>query len=126
MRVISVPFSYLKNCKKLICANQYLIVLTGRSVLILSREMELVKQIDGFQYLYDGQLSPDGTKLLLISTGANFYMLSMDTLELLWKARVKEGKYCNFSSSNLFLNFSSRNSISRLAITSEEYTFKLL
>ena len=95
MRVISVPCSYLKNCKKLICANQYVIVLTGRSVLILSREMELLKQIDGFQYLYDGQLSPDGTKLLLISTGANFYMLSMDTLELLWKARVKEGKYCN-------------------------------
>ena len=79
----------------MIVANQYFILLTGRSVLILTKEMELVKQIDGFQYVYDGKLSPDGTKLLLISNGANFYMLSLECLELLWKARLKEGKYCN-------------------------------
>lgn len=95
MKIVSVPCSYLKNCKKMIVADQYFILLTGRSVLILTKEMELVKQIDGFQYVYDGKLSPDGTKLLLISNGANFYMLSLDRLELLWKARVKEGKYCN-------------------------------
>lgn len=95
MRVVSVPCPYLKNCKKMILANQYLIVLTGRSVIILSKEKELIKQIDGFQYVYDGRVSPDGTKLLLISNGANFYMLSLESLELLWKSRLKEGKYCN-------------------------------
>lgn len=102
MKVVSVPCTYLKNCKRLITTEKYFIVLTGRSVLVLTKTFELIKKIDGFKYVYNGKVSPDGTKLLLISNGAEFYMLSLETLDLLWKNRVKEGKYCNLEGKGIW------------------------
>lgn len=95
MKVSSIPCEYLQACKKAIVTNEYLIILTGRSILILSKTFQLIKRIDGLKYAYEGMVSPDGKMLLIISSGANFYMLSLITLELLWKERVKEGKYCH-------------------------------
>lgn len=90
MKAVTIPNEHLKNAKQFITTKSYLIALTGTNVLVLTHKMELVKKIEGFRNAYDGFLSPDETRLLILSTKMMFWMLSLESLEILWKSKLKE------------------------------------
>ena len=90
MRIVKQSCPHLKNAKRVIVSDRYILVLTGKSLLILNRSYELLQTVSGLNHVYNGVISPDGKKLLLISNGNQFYVISLDTLELEWKCRVKK------------------------------------
>ena len=90
MRIVKQLNPHFKKAKKVILSDRYVFVLTGNSLLILSKAYELIKTIDGLNHVYNGVLSPDEQKLLLISNGNHFYVVTLASLELEWKCRVKK------------------------------------
>lgn len=100
MKLVQIKCDHLRKAKKVIASDEYLFVLTGQSVVILKKDMEYVKTITGFRYTYNGHVSPDGKQLLLISNEPVFYIISIETLEMTARCRLKgnvegiEGQGC--------------------------------
>ena len=100
MNLKSISCAYLKNAKKIIVSESYIVILTGKAIIILDKARNYVKTLDGLKYAYEGLLSPDGKKLLVISNEPEFYILSLDTLEIINHCKLKgtvsgiEGKGC--------------------------------
>lgn len=82
MDVKQISCAYLKYAKKIVISKYYIIILTGRAIIVLDKERNFVKRLDGLRYSYEGLLSPDETKLLIISNEPDFYIFSLDTLEI--------------------------------------------
>lgn len=59
----------------------YIIGCTGRRAKILDRNLNLVGEVDGLDYVYSARMSPNGKKLLLISNGNKFYTADMETYQ---------------------------------------------
>lgn len=91
MKLTSIHCEGIKKAKKLICTEDYYITLSGRRVTFMDKEMKIVKVLDKFIYAYNGSVCPDGKYLLVISNSPIFYLISLETLELAAKVRVKGG-----------------------------------
>lgn len=50
---------------------------TGKRAVILDRQYNLLKTVEGLDYVYTAHLSPDEKQLLLISTGNKFYVTDL-------------------------------------------------
>ena len=67
---------------------------TGKQIIAYDKCMHELNKIDGLQYAYCGLLSPDETKLLVVSSSKHFYVIS--TTDFASEKRVIRGKnYAN-------------------------------
>lgn len=100
MEIKPISCAYLKNAKKVVISKNYIIILTGKAIIVLDKERNYVKTVDGLKYAYEGLLSPDETKLLIISNEPEFYIFSLDALEITDRCILKgnvstiEGRGC--------------------------------
>jgi len=91
MKLIPLKCPHLKNAKNIIPHPNYLFVLTGKAIIILDRNFEHIKTVEGLKYAYRGSLSPDQTKLLVTSNDNMFYILSLESLEITYRCSIKGG-----------------------------------
>ena len=110
MKIEPISCAYFKNAKKVFVSKLYIIILTGKAIIVLDKERNYVKTIDGLKYAYEGLLSPDESKLLIISNEPEFYIFSLDTLEITNRGKLKgnistiEGHGCwSPNGKNIFL-----------------------
>lgn len=89
MKIEPISSVYFKNAKKVVVSKLYIIILTGKAIIVLDKERNYVKTIDGLKYAYEGLLSPDGGNLLIISNKPEFYIFSLDTLEITGRYKLK-------------------------------------
>ena len=47
----------------------------------MDKQLNLIHTVEGLEYVYSAEVSPDETKLLLISNGNRFYIVDMHTFE---------------------------------------------
>lgn len=78
-----------KKCKNFIIENGYFIGLSGQQAVCYDSEFKLVSSVDKLRYVYHGEISPDGKKILLASTENRFSIHKLPDLELICKATVK-------------------------------------
>lgn len=94
----------------LIVSDSYLIGCTGKRVAVLDREYQLLHTIEGLDYVYSADVSPDEKKLLLISNDNKFYITDFESGEKI-RVTVKspynynlEGRGCwSFDGKSIFI-----------------------
>lgn len=100
MKLKPIKWKPFNRAKDISISDSYIIGCTGPKAIILDKQLNLVHIIDGLEYVYSAQMSPDEKHLLLISNGNKFYIVNMLTFE---KTRVTvraphnsylEGKGC--------------------------------
>lgn len=69
--------SEIAKAKAIDVSHNYVVSTTGRQAKIFDRNMQLLHVVKNLQYVYRCIISPDETKILLISTGNWFYSVSL-------------------------------------------------
>ena len=72
MDISKIKASFLSKAQGIILGKKYVVFLTGRRAIITDKQLNVITEIGGLFYVYKGELSPDETKLLLISNGTVF------------------------------------------------------
>ena len=78
-RIKCKPFERAKNLN---ISESYIIGCTGRKAVVLDKQLNIVHIVENLDYVYEALLSPDETKMLLISTGNKFYIVDMQTFDM--------------------------------------------
>lgn len=91
MKLTRIPCEGVQKAKKLLLTKKYYIALSGQRVTFMNHSFEIVKVLEKFTHSYNGSISPDGKYLLVISNSPMFYLISLETLELIDKVRIKGG-----------------------------------
>lgn len=114
----------LRHSKNLTLTSKYIILYKGTSVAVYDYEFVCLKKIPNLKYVYNGYVSPDETKLLLVSNANRYYLISLEDFSVLSTRSIKspydeglEGKAC-WTSNNSFL-LPVQNSISLLSTLRE-------
>ena len=110
----------LRHSKNLTLTSRYIILYRGASVVIYDYKFVCQKKILNLKYVYNGYVSPDETKLLLVSNTNRYYLISLENFSMLSTHSIKspynenlEGIAC-WSSNDSFL-LPVQNSISMLS-----------
>ena len=110
----------LKYAKNLTLTSRYIILYRGTSVVIYDHKGSCRKKIPNLKYVYNGYVSPDETKLLLVSNTNRYYLFSLEDFSLLSSHTIKapynanlEGLACWYSNGSFLLPV--QNSISMLS-----------
>ena len=101
----------LRYCKNHIIDKGYLIGFTGKQSLCYDSDFNKISTFDKLKYVYNGDVSPNGENILLISNENRFSVHNFPNLELLYNISVKapyngnlEGKACwSFDGKKIFL-----------------------
>ena len=75
----------LERAKNLCVSRSYIVGCTGKKAAIMDKQLNLIHTIEGLDYVYSAEVSPDETKLLLISTLNKFYIVDLLTI---WKDKA--------------------------------------
>lgn len=89
MKLKRIRNSLLSECKNYILDTKYIIGFTGRRVLLLDYDFQLVASCDKLSYAYTGELSPDKQKLLTVSAENRFYIHTYPSLEPINRVTVR-------------------------------------
>ena len=81
MKLERIKCKPLERATNFCISNSYIIGCTGRKAVILDKQLNLIHTVEGLEYVYSAQLSPNESKLLLISTLNKFYIVDMQTFE---------------------------------------------
>lgn len=81
MKLERIKCKPLEKAKNLCVSQSYIIGCTGQKAAIMDKQLNLIHTVDGLEYVYSAEVSPDETKLLLISNGNKFYIVDMHTFE---------------------------------------------
>ena len=81
MKLERIKCKPLERAKDLFVSRSYIIGCTGQKAAIMDRQLNLIHTVEGLEYVYSAEVSPDETKLLLISNGNKFYVVDMHTFE---------------------------------------------
>ena len=81
MKLERIKCKPLERAKNLCISQSYIIGCTGQKATIMDRQLNLICTVEGLEYVYSAEVSPDETKLLLISNGNKFYIVDMHTFE---------------------------------------------
>ena len=110
----------LRHSKNLTLTSRYIILYNGSSVVIYDYEFVCQKKILNLKYVYNGYVSPDETKLLLVSNKNRYYLVSLENFSVLKTCSIKsphngnlEGNACWNSNDSFFLPV--QNDISMLS-----------
>ena len=82
MKLQQIKCKHLNRTQDIFVSPSYIIACTGRRAIILNRQYQLLHTIEKLDYVYDGEVSPDEKKLLLVSTGNKFYVVDLETYEM--------------------------------------------
>ena len=82
MKLEKIKCKPLERVKKLCISKSYIIGCTGQKAIILDKQLNLVHTVENLNYVYTAQISPDESKLLLISNGNQFYIVDMQTFDV--------------------------------------------
>ncbi len=88
-KVKKLNFPILSRAKSLAISDSYIITFTGKKANIFDKNLNLLYTISDLQYVYHGYISPDESKLLMVSTANIFYVFSLDNFECLKKYSFK-------------------------------------
>ena len=91
MDISKIKASFLSKAQGIILGKKYVVFLTGRRAIITDKQLNVITEIGGLFYVYKGELSPDETKLLLISNGTVFYVVDLNDFSL--KRYAIKGRY---------------------------------
>lgn len=78
MRLQQIKCPFASHAKGIVTSQKYVIFLTGRRAVIADKKLNILKEIENLFYVYRGSVSPDETKLLLISSGMVFYIVDLN------------------------------------------------
>mgnify|MGYP004661287065 FL=1 len=92
MNLSKIYYPNLSRSKYFTFSKNYFISCTGKRALIFDKKLQLIKEVDKLNYVYNAIVSPDESKVLLISNSNCFYILSLENF-IVTKYRVN-GKYC--------------------------------
>lgn len=67
-----------RSAKKVLVSNDYIVLLTGTSAIILNQDFYVLHRITKLNYVYNGKISPNQKKLLLISNDNFFYIVDLE------------------------------------------------
>lgn len=81
MRLERIKCKPLERAKNLCVSQSYIVGCTGQKAAIMDKQLNLIHTVEGLDYVYSAEVSPDETKLLLISNGNRFYIVDMHTFE---------------------------------------------
>lgn len=81
MRLERIKCKPLERAKNLCVSQSFIIGCTGKKAAIMDKQLNLIHTVEGLEYVYSAEVSPDETKLLLISNGDTFYVVDMQTFE---------------------------------------------
>lgn len=91
MRLQQIKCPFASRAKGIVTSQKYVIFLTGRRAIIADKKLNILKEIENLFYVYRGSVSPDETKLLLISSGMVFYIVDLNDFST--KRYLVRGKY---------------------------------
>jgi hypothetical protein len=119
LRIKKVKIPLFSNIKGITSSEKFIVTFTGRRANIFNKNLELLYTIDDLYYVYNGYISPDESKILLVSTGNKFYIYSLNTFECLQKYSLKgrlnynlEGQAAwDFNGENFLINASDKNTL---------------
>lgn len=99
MKLERIKCKALDNVRGLCQSKSYIIGCTGPKVIIMDRQMNIVHTVDKLDYVYSADVSPDETKLLLVSNSNKFYIVDLQTFHVERVTvrkpfRCDEGKGC--------------------------------
>lgn len=110
----------LRYSKNLTLTSKYIISYRGASVVIYDHKFACQKKISNLKYVYNGYVSPDETKLLLVSNTNRYYLFSLENFSMLTSHTIKspynanlEGRACWCSNDSFLVPV--QNSISMLS-----------
>ena len=81
MKLERIKCKPLERAKNLYISQSYIIGCTGQKTAIMDKQLNLIHTVEGLEYVYSAEVSPDETKLLLISNGNKFYIVDLHTFE---------------------------------------------
>ena len=81
MKLERIKCKPLERAKDLCVSRSYIVGCTGQKAAILDKQRNLLHTVEGLEYVYSAEVSPDETKLLLISNGNKFYIVDLYTYE---------------------------------------------
>ena len=81
MKLERIKCKPLERAKNLYISQSYIIGCTGQKAAIMDKQLNLIHTVEGLEYVYSAEVSPDETKLLLISNGNKFYIVDLHTFE---------------------------------------------
>jgi hypothetical protein len=81
MKLERIKCKPLERAKNLFVSQSYIIGCTGQKAAIMDKQLNLIHTVEGLEYVYSAEVSPDETKVLLISNGNWFYIVDMHTFE---------------------------------------------
>ena len=81
MKLQKVKCKSLSYVKEIFVSDSYIIGCTGKKANILDKQFKLLQTIEGLDYVYSAEISPDEKKLLLVSNGNKFYVVNLETGE---------------------------------------------
>lgn len=122
IKLQEVKFDCLKNEKSIAFSNKYVIICTGKRVIVCDRDLSVLKTFCDMHYVYDAKISPDEQQLLLISSSNCFYVVDLNSFEIRKHTVIGtysgnlEGRGCwAFDSQSFYLVGSSkRNGVSAI------------
>lgn len=79
MKFQRVKCKALLYAKEIFVSKSYIITCTGKKANILDKKFHLLQTIEGLDYVYSAEMSPDEKELLLISNGNKFYVVNIET-----------------------------------------------
>ena len=74
MKLERIKCKPLERAKNLCTSQSFIIGCTGQKAAIMDKQLNLIHTVEGLEYVYSADVSPDETKLLLISNGNKFYV----------------------------------------------------
>lgn len=81
MKLKRVKCKPLERAKNLCVSQSYIVGCTGQKAAIMDKQLNLIHTVEGLEYVYSADISPDETKLLLISNSNKFYIVDLHTFE---------------------------------------------
>lgn len=94
MKITKIKCPYFNHTKSFTVTDDKIILYSGKRAVILNKSFELLGEITGLNYVYNGKVSPDGKNLLLLSNGNCFYVVSLESMAVT-KITLKR-KYSGF------------------------------
>lgn len=109
MTLEKIKYPFLRYSKSASISRKYIVFSTGKSIIICNKDFDILHTVDNLDYAYHVFISPDESKLLVISNGNRFYLIDLMSFNVI-STRTKapynanlEGRGCWMKDSRSFL-----------------------
>ena len=82
MKVSKIKCPYFNHTKSFTVSDNHIILYSGTRAVVLNKSFELICEIKDLKFVYNGSISPDGKRLLLLAEGSYFYVVSLEDYSL--------------------------------------------